>query len=262
MGDQRRVHAQLHALVGAARDAEVLDAVAEFAGTGHIGWLDFRDALCIGRIEPEWHAKGQRAENRKLVGGIDALDIKGRISFGIAELLGFPEHIRKFAPLVAHLGEDEIAGTVDDACQPLDMVAGESLANRLDDRDTATDCRLEGNRDTLVACRCKDLLAMHGNECLVGRDQMLAIGNGLEHEFTRRRITTDELHDDIDIRVSENLAGIVMDDDAVEPVEPCRIIGFCCRAVDTDIHAGAAADLVGIPDEHVERAATDCTESE
>ncbi len=49
---------------------------------------------------------------------------------------------------------------------------------------------------------------MLGDQCLVGRHYMLAIGNGLQHQLARRLITPDEFHHDLHIRLRNHLKGI------------------------------------------------------
>jgi len=54
------------------------------------------------------------------VRGVHAFDVEGRIGFGVAQALGFLEHHVKVQALVAHLGQDEVGGAVDDAGDPLE----------------------------------------------------------------------------------------------------------------------------------------------
>ncbi len=55
-----------------------------------------------------------------LCAAFHAFDVEGRIGLGVAEALGFLEHYFKVQALVAHLGQDEVGGAVDDAGNPLD----------------------------------------------------------------------------------------------------------------------------------------------
>ena len=103
--------------------------------------------------------------------------------------------------LVAHLGEDEVGGAVDDAGDPLDAVGGEALAQRLDDRDAAGHRRLEGDHHALLLRGGEDLVAVHGEQRLVGGDHVLAVGDGLQHQFLGDAVAADQLDDDVDLRV-------------------------------------------------------------
>ena len=54
---------------------------------------------------------------------VDALDIEGRIGFRVTKRLCFGQHVGEIPPFLAHFGEDEITGAVNDSRQPLDMIA-------------------------------------------------------------------------------------------------------------------------------------------
>ena len=79
--------------------------------------------------------------------GVDAVDVEARIGLGIAELLRLGQHLGEFAPALAHRRQDVVRGAVEDAVNPRHAVAGEALAQCLDDRDAAGDRGLEGERD-------------------------------------------------------------------------------------------------------------------
>ena len=52
---------------------------------------------------------------RELVRGVEAADVESGIGLGIAERLRFLQHIGEAPPLVGHLGEDVVAGAVENA---------------------------------------------------------------------------------------------------------------------------------------------------
>jgi hypothetical protein len=160
-------------------------------------------------VELHRDAEGQCRQDGDLVRGIDALDVEGRVGFGIAQALRLLEHGIEGQALVAHLGEDEVGGAVDDAGDPLDAVGGEPLAQRLDDRDAAGDCRLEGDHDALLHGGGENLVAMHGQQRLVRRDHMLAVGDGLEHQFLGNAVAADQFDDDVDLGIGDHGEGIV-----------------------------------------------------
>ena len=89
----RRVDALLDARLGAAGDAEQLDAVAELVGRLDVGLRDRRDALDIDRVGIDLGAEGDRGQERELVRGVVALDVEGRVGLGIAEPLGVGEAV-------------------------------------------------------------------------------------------------------------------------------------------------------------------------
>src|SRR5476649_1508491 len=215
--DQRRMHAQFDALGavdgGTLGDAQQFDAVAQLLGVADVDGVEFRDAFHIGFVELHRDAEGDGRHDGGLVRGVDALDVEGRIGFRVTQLLRLFQRRVEVQALVAHLGQDEIGGAVDDPGQPLDAVGRQALAQRLDDGDAAGHRRLEGHHHALFLGGGEDLVAMHGQQRLVGGDDMLAVGDGLQHQFARQLVAADQLHDDVDVRVVDDLEGVVNDPD-------------------------------------------------
>src|SRR3546814_7957890 len=61
-----------------------------------------------------------------------------------------------------------VAGAVQNPGDAVDAVADQALAQGFDDRDTAGDRRLEGERRLVLLGPCGELGAMHGQHRLVG----------------------------------------------------------------------------------------------
>ena len=127
-----------------------LDAIAELIGGGEIGRRDRGNALHIDRALLDAGAEGERRQDRELLRGVVALDVEGRIGFGVAEPLRFLQAIGERQVLLLHLGEDVIAGAVEDAVDALHGIAGQALAQRLHDRDGGADRRLEIERAAVL----------------------------------------------------------------------------------------------------------------
>ena len=53
---------------------------------------------------------------------VEAADVERRVSFRITERLRFLDRIVEGEPGIAHPGEDEVAGAIDDAGQPADLI--------------------------------------------------------------------------------------------------------------------------------------------
>ena len=59
---------------------------------------------------------------------VKAVHVQGRLGLGVALPLCIGQNVLEVPPLGLHLREDEIAGAVEDAVQPLDSVTAQSLA--------------------------------------------------------------------------------------------------------------------------------------
>ena len=143
LADQRRVHPLLDAVLGLQRDAEELDPVSEIIGIADVVARDVLDAFDIDRSHVGNGAEGERRQDRQLVGGVEAADVEGGIGLRVAQPLRFLQHVGELASLARHLGENVVAGPVEDAEYALDAVAGEALAQGFDDGDAAGHRRLE-----------------------------------------------------------------------------------------------------------------------
>ncbi len=253
--DQRRVHAQLDALGGATGHAQVLDAVAQRFGVVHVSGGQLGDAFGVGLVELQRDAKGDGRQDGQLVRGIDAFDVEGRVGFGIAQRLGFGQHVGEGAAFFTHFGEDEVAGAVDDAGQPVDAVGRQTFADRLDHRDTTGHCGFEGNDNPLLARLGKDLVTVHGDQRLVGGHHVLAILDGLEHQVTRHGVATDQLDDNVDLRVARNVEHISGNGGTGNlAVRVLRAHGNLCHF---NTAPGTAGNLLGVALKYIEGSATD-----
>ena len=198
------MHAELDAGRRAPRDAEELDAIAQFLRVADVLAGQLRDAFGVDLVELHRHAEGDRRHDRELVRGVDALDVERGIGLGIAARLRLGQHRRERRALGAHLGQDEVGRAVDDAGDPFDPVGGEPFAQRLDDRDAARHRAFEGDHHALRVRGRENLVAVPGEERLVGRDDVLAVGDRLQDERARGLEAADQLDDDVDVRMREH----------------------------------------------------------
>ena len=251
------MHAQLDAPGRAPRDAQQLDAVAQFLGVADVLPGELRDAFGVGTVELHRDAEADRRDDGELVRGIDAFDVEGRIGLRVAQALRLLEHLVEARALVAHLREDEVAGAVDDAGDPLDAVGGEPFAHRLDDRDAAGHRRLERHHHALAAGGGEDLVAVRGQQRLVGRHHVLAVLDRGQDQVLGDGVAADQLDHDVDVGIAHHREGVVgqpccIPDDGARPREI-----LVCDDGDLDAAAGTPGDLALVAIEDAERAAAD-----
>ena len=141
----------------------------------------------------------------ELVRGVDAFDVEGRVGLRVAAGAAPPSSTSsKLGALVAHLGQDEVAGAVDDAGDPFDAVGGQALAQCLDDRDAARHRGLERHHHAPLLRRREDLVAMPGEQRLVGGDHVLAVLDRLQDQILRDLGAADQLDHDVDVGIAHD----------------------------------------------------------
>ena len=254
---QAGVHAQLDALLGALGDAQQLDAVTQLLGVLDVGRTQFGDAFDVGLVELHRNAESDGRHDGGLVRGVHAFDVEGRIGLGIAQALGFLEHYFKVQALVAHLGQDEVGGAVDDAGNPLDAVGRKTFAQRLDDGDAPGHGGFKRHHHPPGRCRRKNLGAVHGQQGLVGGDHVLAGGNRLQHQRLGHAIAANQLDHDVDVRVGDDGTCVV---DHLN-LRTHHALGALHIQIghhgNLNAPASAAADFVLVALQYVEHAAAD-----
>ena len=171
---QRRVNGDLHFAAKLLHDAKQLDAVAQPPRKLNVQRRDVPDALDenLPRLYPK--SVRQRGEDAGLVLRVEPVHVERRIGLGVAHLLCVGEHVYKIAPLSLHLREDVVAGAVKDSVKPLDAVAAQALAQRLDDRDAARHRGLVVKVAAVLLDQPEDRLAVRGDQRLVCGDDRLA----------------------------------------------------------------------------------------
>jgi len=129
------------------------------------------------------------------------------------------------------------------------------IADRLDHRNAAGHRGLEGDDDALLAGLGEDLVAVHGDQRLVGGDHVLAVVDGLEHQLAGHGVAADQLDDDVDFRVAGHLEHVTGDGGTGGIALRVGVTRGNLRHFDAA--PGTAGNLFGIALEHIEGTATD-----
>ena len=103
--------------------------------------------------------------------------------------------------LQLHPAEDIIAGAVDDSVNMGNPVAHETLAQGLDNRNAPGHAGFVIKIGPMLARRGEQLLAVRGNQRLVGRDHRLAQPERCQDHGLGKRRSADQLDDGVDPRV-------------------------------------------------------------
>ena len=154
----------------------------------------------LDRVKADAGAEGDGGEERELVAGVDAADVKVGVGLKIAKLAGLFEHRLIGQAGRLHPGQDVVAGAVHHAHHALDPVGGKAFGQRLDDRDAAGNGGLEADHAALRLGGKGKGLAVMGEQRLVGGDHILAGGDGgFGRGKGRAVVAAHHLDEDIDV---------------------------------------------------------------
>ena len=109
------MHTGFEGAAGGLGDGQELDPVAELGRVLDVLPGDRRDAFRMDVLEVHGGAEGDRRQDLELVRRVHAFDIQRGVGLRVAVRLRLLEDDGEVEPLVGHLGQDVIAGAVDDA---------------------------------------------------------------------------------------------------------------------------------------------------
>ena len=207
-GDERGMHADVDAGVGVACDAQQLDGVAELAGLGNVLGADGTDTLLVDIVGGHAGAKADGGEDCRLAGGIEAVDVGGRVGLGIALCLRVGKHVGVIGALGVHARQDIVGGTVENACDGQDLVAHQVVLERADNGDATAAAGLALNLHAARACLLGERLDMTAQQGLVGRDDVLAVFKGSGEDLGCGMLAADQLDDDVDSGVADDVVPV------------------------------------------------------
>ena len=209
MGDRRilRYHAGMNALLEAALgqrgDAEQLDVESQLRGVIDIERRDMADTLDMNGVEVDRAAERDARQDGQLMRGVDAIDVEARVGLGEAQFLGLGEHLGEVAAAVPHGAQNIVAGAVENAEDAPNAIGGETLAQRLDDRNAAGDGGFVAKRGAGRLGGDGEFGAVVRNHRLVGGNQRFAAGQCRAAEIERNAVgSADQLDDGVDVGVA------------------------------------------------------------
>ena len=189
-------------------DREQLDHAAHLGGGGDVAGGDLGDALAVHVGGGDAGVEGEAGQDRGLGGGVEALDVGGRVGLGVPELLGLLERLVEAGAGGVHPVEDEVGGAVDDAEHAGDPVAGERLAQRTQDRDRAGDGGLVVEVAAGLLGGREQGAAVLGEQGLVGRDHAGAVLERGEDQRAGGLDAADHLDHDVDVVAGDQGLGV------------------------------------------------------
>ena len=99
-------------------DGEELDDIPRVAGGIDHRLVDRADAFAVDRIERDGRVEGERGQERSLLGGVVAVDIRRRVGLGEPECLRVGEDLIEVRAFPVDPVEDVVGRAIDDAHDP------------------------------------------------------------------------------------------------------------------------------------------------
>ena len=203
------MHARFDAVRRVARHAQQLDRAAHLAGKADVGCSNARDALADHVREAHAGVEADGCHDGNLASRVVALNVRGRVRLGIAQLGRLCQRLVKLHAVLRHAGQDVVGGAVDNAHDLGQLVAGEALLERADDRDGAGHRRLKLEITVICLCEVEQLCAVLRDQIFVGGDNILARLKRLADVGACRLDAAHQLNHDLDIRIADNALPVV-----------------------------------------------------
>ena len=190
---------------------------------------------------------------------IDAFNVKRRICFGITQALRLFQDNIKVQALLAHFGQDEIGGAIDDARHPLNAVGRETFAQGFDNGNTTRNSGFKRHHHTFGLSRRKNFCAVNRQQCFVGCDHMFASRNGFHDQGLGNAIAANQFHHNVDVGVGNDLSCVA------DHFDICTTHGLGFGNIqishhgDFDGSASTTLDFRLISIQHIESATAHCT---
>ena len=92
-----------------------------------------------------------------------------------------------------YLSEDEVARSIQDTCQTIDSVACKALPDYLDYWNPSSHRSFKRNHQSRLRGLLEEFISAGGNQCLVGRYDMLAVPQRGRDDFEGLVLTAHQL---------------------------------------------------------------------
>ncbi len=184
------------------------DDVPEPAGEGDVVGRDVGDPLAVDVAGDHPDAERHAGQDGRLGRRVVALDVRRRVTLGVAEVLGLGQGVVVGGAGLGHHGQDVVGRPVDDAHDAADLLPGQRLPQWPDQGDPAAYRGLEQQVDAAGGRRFEQLGAHVGQQFLVGGDDRLAGLQSLEDQAPGRLDAADDLDDHVDVGIADHGVGI------------------------------------------------------
>ncbi len=175
--------------------------------------------MCGDGVGVELGVHGDAREDAEFGARVEAVDVGGGVSLGVAELL----RVGKDSGVLGaglHAAENVVAGAVDDAAETRDLVTAEALQHAGDDRHSTGDCSAVDKMDAMLLSQFSQRSSTVSNKLLVRCDDGLAGRDRLAQPALNWIEAAHQLDDDVYVGL----------EDYVDVLRPHGVLGnSLCR---------------------------------
>ena len=190
------------------------------------------------------------------MGGVAAVHVERRVGLGVPESLSLGEGVRVADAALGHGRQDEVARAVQDALDGRHLVGREAFRQGTDDRDAAGNARFKSDDALGAPGRLEHFRPMSGEQGFVGRDDVLAGRQGVEHDLFSETGAAEQFDDDVNLRVVDRGRDVGRDQLARHG-RPCLRKVADDDMLQVDGPARPEGDAVRVPQEQSRHAAAD-----
>ena len=195
--DEGRAREGVHGAAVPRRVRDRPDRAVEGAGDGDVFGVDAREAVERHRRRIEQQPPEQPDQNRQLLRGIGAAHVHRRIRLGEAEALRVGER-RGEGGTGGHRGQDRIRGAVEDGGHAGGARRERAPLELPEERHAGDAAGFEAQRGGAAAGELHQLLAVRGDQRLVGGHDRDAAIERAPHEAVGRLDAAERFDDDVD----------------------------------------------------------------
>ena len=172
--------------------------------------MDALDTLAVDHSRIEARAESDGRQQQKLSFGVAAAHVRVGVGLGVAQGLGGRQRVLVRPAALRHLGQDVVAGAVQEAVHGRGALGAEALGEGSDDGNAARDAGLEAHRPSAFPGGGPDFGAVGYQQRLVGSGHGLPVAECVHHPFLLGLQVLDaaggqHLHYDVDVGMSGDL---------------------------------------------------------
>ena len=148
--------------------------------------------------------EGNGRQDRHFPGCIQAFNICGRISLRITKLRGKCQSFLKFHSFLCHFRQDKVGGSVDNSHHLRDLISGQTLLQRTDDRNSACYRSFKEKVSFCFCCGIHQFFSVRCQKIFIGCHHTFSGMQGIQDIASGRLNAAHDLHNNRNLWILQN----------------------------------------------------------